>query len=115
MAIVTLAFSLPYCLAGKDPSPKDGHVGVSKGLDKKLKCPHIVERENKMNWDSFSQMVGIEKSSSDISAAEATTQKHCIESCKHCQENIVYGDEVNKPHVGDRIKRISNVDWSKMK
>lgn len=115
LALVTLALALPYSSAVKDPSQKDGfRAGISNVLDKKVKCPHVVERENKMDWNSFSQKVGIEKSTSKIRGTEATTTKHHAESCKHCRENIIYGEEVSKPHVSERIKRTSKVDW-KMK
>lgn len=115
LGLVTLALALPYCSAGKDPlQKKSGSVGIAKVLDKKAKSSHIFERENKMDWDSLSQMVGAKKSTSEIGAAETTATKHRTDSCKHCRENIFYGEEVSKPHVGERIRRISKVDWNKM-
>lgn len=116
LALVTLILALPYCSAGKYPSQKaGGQVSVADVLVKKPKCPYIVEREKKFDRDLFSQEVGVTKSTSEVSAAKATDMKHHAESCKHCRENIIYGDEVSKSHVGERIKRISNVEWEKMK
>lgn len=37
---------------------------------------------------------------------------HCQENCKHCQENIFYGEEVSAPHITKKLNRLGSVDWN---
>lgn len=93
-----------------------GSVGVAKVLGHKFKCPNIVDCKKKIDVKSLSQTVGVhtERVHIKISAADPANMKHRTLICKQFEENFFNEEEVSQPHVGERIKRVSKVDLSKM-
>lgn len=68
--------------------------------------------ENKVDWEAISRERPV-LNKLKRTATDATSAKQCKMGCKHCQEGSINGDDLSKSH--ERLNRIENVDWNKMK